>query len=108
LQRRTDHFGWINDPFRYEVFEFASLRIEAEGVAVIVLDLAYDQRAIFACVDRDLARWPGERLFDHLDAVPLVFVFALELVQRLTGTQQSDTTPGRMPSLDRGAAVPPP
>src|SRR5262249_51422407 len=36
------------------------------------------------------------------DAVPLVFVFALQLVQRLARTQQSDATPGENAFLDRG------
>src|SRR5437667_11587520 len=87
---------------RHEVFELAGLRVEAEGISVLVLDLAYYHRAVFACVDRDLSCRPGERLFDHLDAVPLVFVFALQLVQGLAGAQQSDTTPGQDAFLDRG------
>jgi hypothetical protein len=40
--------------------------------------------------------------FDHLDAVPLVCVFALQLVQGLAGAQQSDTTSGQDAFLDRG------
>src|SRR5258707_8234899 len=98
---RTSLVG-SNDPVRHEVFELAGLRVEAEGIGVVVLDLAHYHRTVFACVDRDLSRWPGERLFDHLDAVPLVFVFALQLVQGLTGTQQSDTTPGEDAFLAAG------
>src|SRR5262249_15424341 len=52
---------------------------------------------------RNLSRRPGERLFDHLYAVPLVLVFALQLVQGPAGTQQSDTTPGENALLNRGA-----
>src|SRR3989442_11505444 len=87
---------------RHEVFELAGLRVEAEGISVVVLDLAHYHRAVFACVDRDLSCRPGERLFDHLDAVPLIFVFALQLVQGLAGTQQSDTTSGENAFLNRG------
>src|SRR5262245_58014809 len=101
LQRRADHLGRIDDPLRHEIFELASLRVEAEAISVVVLDLADYHRAVFACVDRNLARRPGERLFDHLDAVLLVFVFALQLVQGLAGTQQSDTTPGEDAFLNR-------
>jgi hypothetical protein len=81
-----DHLRRINDPVRHEVFKLAGLRVEAESVGVVVLDFADHDRAVFACVDRDLSRRPGERLFDHLDAVPLVFIFALQFVQGLAGT----------------------
>src|SRR5262249_48384983 len=102
LQRGADHLGRINDPVRHEVFELAGLRVEAEGMGVVVLDLADHHRAVFACVDRNLSRRPRERFFDHLDAVPLVFVFAPQLLQRLAGAQQSDTTPGENAFLNRG------
>src|SRR5262249_33436933 len=94
LQCRADHLGRINDPLRNEVLKLTGLRVEAESVGVVVLNLADDHRAVFASVDCNLSRRPGERLFDHLDAVPLVLVFALQLVQGLAGTQQGDTTPG--------------
>src|SRR5262249_13181809 len=73
----------------------------AESVGVVVLNLANYHGAVFASVDCNLSRRPGERLFDHLDAVPLVFVFALQLVQGLAGTQQGDTTPGEDAFLNR-------
>src|SRR5262249_39445700 len=92
---------WVDDAVRHEVFELSGLRVEAEGIGIVVLDLADYHRAVFACVDRNLARRPRERLFDHLDAVPLVFVFALQLVQGLAGTQQGDTTSGRDALLNR-------
>src|SRR5262245_33921912 len=101
LQRRADYLGWVDDAVRHEVLKLAGLRVEAESVGIIVLDLADYHRTIFACVDRDLSRRPRERLFDHLDAMPLVFVFALQLVQRLAGTQQGDTTPGEDAFLNR-------
>src|SRR5262249_28679864 len=102
LQRCADHLGRIDDPLRHEIFELASLRVEAEAISVVVLDLADYHRAVFACVDCNLSRRPGERLFDHLDAMLLVFVFALQLVQRLSGAQQADTTSGEDAFLNRG------
>src|SRR5262249_17682201 len=80
----------INDPLRNEVLKLTGLRVEAESVGVVVLNLANYHGAVFASVDRNLSRRPGERLFDHLDAVPLVFVFALQLVQGLARTQQGE------------------
>src|SRR5262245_49395565 len=56
LQGRADYLGWIDDPVRHEVFELSGLRVEAEGIGVVVLDLADYHRAVFACVDRNLAR----------------------------------------------------
>jgi hypothetical protein len=40
--------------------------------------------------------------FYHLDTVSLVFIFTLQLVQRLPGTQQSNAAPGKDAFLDRG------
>src|SRR5262245_1175775 len=40
LQRRADYLGWVDDPVRHEVLELAGLRVEAEGIGVVVLDLA--------------------------------------------------------------------
>src|SRR5262249_22275466 len=59
LQRRADHLGRIDDPVRNEIFELAGLRVEAEGIGVVVLDLAHDDRAVLPSIDGDLARWPG-------------------------------------------------
>jgi hypothetical protein len=44
---------------RHEIFELAGLRVEAESVGVVVLDLADDHRAVFARVDRNLSRRPN-------------------------------------------------
>jgi len=92
---------------RHEVLELAGLRVEAEGIGIVVLDLAHYHRAVFACVDRNLARRPRERLFDHLDAVPLIFVFALQLVQGFAGSQQSYTTSGQDAFLNRSLGTQP-
>src|SRR5262245_48000 len=102
LQRSADHLGRINDSVRHKVLELAGLRVEAEGIGIVVLNLTHDHRAIFASVDRNLAGRPGERLFDHPNAVPLVLIFALQLLQRLAGAQQSHTTPGENAFLNRG------
>src|SRR5262249_20567091 len=55
LQCRADHLGRVNDPVRHEVLELAGLRVVAEGIGIVVLDLAGYHRAVFACVDRNLA-----------------------------------------------------
>src|SRR5262249_53731264 len=44
LQRRADHLGWINDPVRHKVLKLAGLRVVAEGIGVVVLDLAHYHR----------------------------------------------------------------
>ena len=39
LQGRANHLGRIDDPLRHEIFELASLRVEAEGISVVVLEV---------------------------------------------------------------------
>jgi hypothetical protein len=49
----------------------AGLCVVAVGVAVPFQDLANHDRAVLAGIDGDLARRPGDRFLDNLDAVPL-------------------------------------
>src|ERR1700737_1640170 len=90
LDRRTNDLGRVDDALRDQVDVFAGLRVEAVGVLVLLEDLADDDGAIFARVDRDLARRPGERLADDLDAGLLVVVRGLDALQLLGGAQQGD------------------
>src|SRR5712671_2150159 len=60
------------------------------GVLVLLEDLADDDRAVLARVDRDLACRPGERLADDLDAGLLVVVRGLDALELLGSTEQSD------------------
>src|SRR5712692_6766015 len=90
LDRRANDLGRVDDALRDQVDVFAGLRVEAVGVLVLLEDLADDDRAVLARVDRDLARRPGERLADDLDAGLLVVVRGLDALELLGGTEQGD------------------
>src|SRR6266511_3355850 len=53
---------------------WSSLRSEAERVLILFQDLADDDGAVLACVNRDLASRPGECLAHDIDASLLVVV----------------------------------
>src|ERR1700680_960184 len=90
LDRRTNDLGRVDDALRDQVDVFAGLRVEAVGVLVLLEDLADDDGAVLARVDRDLARRPGERLADDLDAGLLVVVRGLDALELLGSTEQGD------------------
>src|SRR5713226_2050911 len=90
LDRRANDLGRVDDALRDQVDVFAGLRVEAVGVLVLLEDLADDDRAVLARVDRDLARRPGERLADDLDAGLLVVVRGLDALELLGSTEQGD------------------
>src|SRR5882672_4540989 len=90
LDRRTHDLGRVDDALGDQVDVFARLRVEAVGVLILLEDLADDDRAVLARVDRDLARRPGERLADDLDAGLLVVVRCLDALELLGGTEQGD------------------
>src|SRR6266481_2064912 len=90
LDRRPHDLGRVDDALGDQVDVFARLRVEAVGVLILLEDLADDDRAVLACVDRDLARRPGERLADDLDAGLLVVVRGLDALELLGGTEQGD------------------
>src|SRR6202521_5954819 len=102
LQRDAYNLGRVNDALGHQVTVLAGLRVVAVGVGILLQDLADHDRAILAGVDRDLARRPGDRLFDDLDAVPLVLVLTLKLLDRLAGAQQRDTAARQYAFLDCG------
>src|SRR5271168_736380 len=87
----------------WRAFKAAGLRVVAVSVGIVLQDLADHDRAILASVDCDLARRPADRLFDDLDAVPLVLVFALKLLDRFPGAQQRDTAAWQDAFLDCSA-----
>jgi hypothetical protein len=64
----------IDDALRDEIAVLARLRVIAVGVGVLLQDLSNDDRAILAGVDRDLARRPGDRLLNNLNAGLLIVV----------------------------------
>src|SRR5467141_2625096 len=90
LDRRPHDLGRVDDALGDQVDVFARLRVEAVGVLILLEDLADDDRAVLACVDRDLARGPGERLADDLDAGLLVVVLGLDALELLGGAEQGD------------------
>src|SRR6266851_1497695 len=90
LDRRTNDLGRVDDALRDQVDVFAGLRVETVGVLVLLEDLADDDGAVLTCVDRDLARRPGERLADDLDAGLLVVVRGLDALELLGSTEQGD------------------
>src|SRR5882757_5906225 len=90
LDRRPHDLGRVDDALGDQVDVFARLRVEAVGVLILLEDLADDDRAVLARVDRDLACRPGERLADDLDAGLLVVVRGLDALELLGGTEQGD------------------
>src|SRR5467141_593114 len=90
LDRRPHDLGRVDDALGDQVDVFARLRVEAVGVLILLEDLADDDRAVLARVDRDLARRPGERLADDLDAGLLVVVRGLDALELLGSTEQGD------------------
>src|SRR5208282_1237460 len=102
LQRDAHNLGRVDDPLGHQIAELAGLRVIAVSVGIVLQDLADHNRAILAGVDCDLARRPADRLFDDLDAVPLVLVFAPKLLDRLPGAQQRDPAARQDAFLDCG------
>ena len=103
LQRLTHDLGRIDDALGEHVHILAVLRIEAVAVLVLVEDLADDDRAVLARIERDLARRSGEGLAHDLDAGLLVVVLRADLLQRLGGTEQGDAAARQDAFLDRRA-----
>src|SRR6185436_480711 len=66
------------------------LRVEAVSVLILLQDLADNYQPIFACVDRNLAGWIGQRLADDFDAGFLVVVLGAKSLEMLGGAQQGD------------------
>src|SRR6476619_1486254 len=90
LDRHANDLGRVDNTRRDQVDIFAGLRVEAVGVLILLEDLADDDGAVLACVDRDLAGGPGQRLADDLDAGLLVVVGGLDALELLGGAQQGD------------------
>jgi len=78
--------------------------VEAVIVLLLVEDLADHDRAVFAGVERDLARRPGQRLTDDVDANLLIVIGGPDLFDGLDRAQQRDAAAARQDAfLDRGA-----
>jgi hypothetical protein len=101
LQCDADHLSRIKDPGRQHVTVLFGLRIEAEGLGLIVGDPADDNRSLDAGVLGDLADRSLERLQDDVDARLNVRVLVLESPDRRFGTEEGDTAAGDDAFLDR-------
>src|SRR5262249_57696143 len=103
LQRRAHHFSRVDDALRDEIAVLARLRVIAVGVGVLLQDLADHDRAVLAGIDGDLARGPGDRLTDDVDAGLLVVVVGANLLERLACAQQRHAPARQDAFLNRGA-----
>ena len=103
LQCCAHHLGRIDDAFRYQVDVLARLRVETKAVGILFEDLADDDRAILACIERDLARRPRQRFADNVHAVLLVFVRGANALEHLGRAQQRNATAWQDAFLDGGA-----
>src|SRR5262249_53589100 len=97
------HLGRVDDALRDHVAVLAALGIEAEGILILLQDLADDYRAVLAGIDRDLPRRPGERLAHDLDAGALVVVAGAHLLERFARAQERDAAARQDAFLARGA-----
>src|SRR6201996_250258 len=103
LDRGTDHLGRVDDALGDHVDVFAGLAVEAVGVLVLLQDLADDDGAVLACVDRDLAGRSRQSLAHDLDAGLLVVVLGADALERLGGTEQGDAAARDAAFLDSRA-----
>src|SRR6185312_528193 len=87
LDSDTHNLGRVDDALADQVAVLAGLRVEAVAVLLLLQDLADDDRAVLAGVDRDLAGWPGQRLAHDLDASLLVVVLGADALEMLRGTE---------------------
>src|SRR3984893_13073686 len=92
--------GRVDDALRHHVDVLARLRVEAEAVGILLKDLADHDRAILACIERDLARRPRERFADNVHAVLLVLIRSADALEHLGGAQQRDATAWQDAFLD--------
>src|SRR5438093_4868044 len=88
LQRRPHNLGWVDDALGDEIDVLAVLGVEAVRVLVLLEDLADDNRPVFARIDGDLSRRPGERLAHDIDAGLLVVVLRAYLLQHFSVAQE--------------------
>ena len=84
LDRYANYLGRVDDALGDKVAVFAGLRVEGVGILIFLEDLADDDRAVFTCIDGDLAGRIGQRLADDLDTGLLVVVLG-------AGTMPSST-----------------
>jgi hypothetical protein len=77
-------------PLGDEVAVLAGLSVEPIAVLVLLEDLADDDGAVLARVDRDLASRGRQRLPYNLDAGLLIVVLGANALQMLRGAERGD------------------
>ena len=87
LQGAPHDLRWVDDTLAHQVAVLARLRIVAVRILVLVHDLADHDRAVSPGIDCDLAGRGLDRLAHDLDAVLLVLVLGLEVLECLDRTQ---------------------
>src|SRR5262245_65689987 len=103
LQRRADHFGGIDDALVDHVNIILALGVEAEGLGLVLHDLADHDRALDAGVLGDLPHRRFQRLEHDVDAGLDVGVLVGDPADRLLGAQQRDAA-ARHDALFDGSA----
>src|SRR4029077_12083321 len=101
LQRDAHDLGRVDDALGHQIAELAGLGVVAVSVGIVLQNLADHDRAILAGVDCDLARRPGDRLFDDLDAV--------RRLTRITGSRRKRISAGSLTTApdEKGWPKPP-
>src|SRR5215203_4656061 len=103
LERGAHHLGGIDDPGGEHVDVLFGLRVEAEGLRLVVGDPADHDRALDAGVLRDLTDRSLKRLEHDVDAGLDVRVLALETLHGRLGAQKRDAAAGDDAFLDSRA-----
>src|SRR5579863_228305 len=103
LQGRAHDLRRIDDAGVDHVDIGLSLGVKAEGLRLVLQDLADHDRAFDAGVLGDLPNGRFERLEHDVDAGLLVGVLALELADRRLGAEQRDAAAGDNTLFDRSA-----
>src|SRR5215217_6898953 len=88
LERGADDLRWIDDSRLQHVHVLLGLRVEAEGLRLVVVDPADHDRALDARVFGDLPDRSFKRLQDDVDASLDVIVLTLKRLSRCFGPEQ--------------------
>src|SRR5262245_11721841 len=98
LQRGAHDLGRVDDALLHQIAVFAGRGVVAEGVVVLVHDLADDHGAVFAGSVGDLPRRHVKRAADDIDADLLVSLGVFSLASADCERISATPPPGRMPS----------
>ena len=102
LQRGAHDLGRVDDALLHQIAVFAGRGVVAEGIVVLVHDLADDHGAVFAGILGDLSGRRVERAADDIDADPLVVIGGLQFGECGLRADQGYAAAGQNAFLDRG------